>query len=331
MVAALSLAGGIAALALLRRRRALDLAGRVVLITGGSRGLGLELARQFAEQGASLGLLARDPEELQAARARLAGAPVELLACDLRDQEQVERAVDRLLDRFGRLDVLVNDAGTIRVAPLANLNLEDFREEMESNFFSALHATLAALPHLRASGSGRIVNITSIGGRLPVPHLLPYTASKFALVGFSEALRAELSHQGISVTTVTPGLMRTGSPYRAMFGGRPSSEFKWFLLASSLPVLSVSARHAAKRMVAACRRGDASLVLPAYIRLPIALHGLAPGLVARLAGLADLLLPRPTSDPGLPLREGRDIESPERSGAYAALTVRAAKRNNELG
>ncbi|MEX2541523.1 MAG: SDR family oxidoreductase [Trueperaceae bacterium] len=333
------LAAAAAGAVLSRRRRALDFRDRVVLITGGSRGLGLELARRFASQGAKLALLARKGTELERATAHLASAnggsqdhtEVELLECDLRDREQVERSVARTVRRFGRLDVLVNNAGTIRVGPFDNLSLKEFRQEMDINFFGALHATTAALPHLKRSGRGRIVNITSIGGRLPVPHLLPYAASKFAFVGFSEALGAELARDGVRVTTVTPGLMRTGSPYRAMFSGRRGREFRWFLLASSLPLVSIGSELAARRIVDACRHGDASLVVPAYLRLPIALHALAPGTVSRLAGVVNRLLPEPATDqfPGR-LREGREILPPEQSPAYATLTRRAALRNNEL-
>jgi NAD(P)-dependent dehydrogenase (short-subunit alcohol dehydrogenase family) len=337
--AALAAAAVVGARAL-RRSRSLDFAGRVVLITGGSRGLGLELARRFAAEGAKLALLARDRGELERAVRELyrtsAGGPdgidVELLRCDLREPDEVEQSVDQVLRRFGRLDVLVNNAGTIRVGPLDNLTLEEFRQEMEINFFGALNATLAALPHLRQAGQGRIVNVTSIGGRIPVPHLLPYTASKFAFVGFSETLGAELGRHGIRVTTVTPGLMRTGSPYRAMFTGRRKNEFRWFLLASSLPLLSIPAARAARRIVEACRHGDASLIVPAYLRLPIAAKAMAPGTVSRLAGLVNSLLPRPAPEPADGrLLEGREVQAPEESPAYAALTRRAARRNNELG
>jgi NAD(P)-dependent dehydrogenase (short-subunit alcohol dehydrogenase family) len=340
LTAAALVAAGFVGARALRRRRSLDFAGRVVLITGGSRGLGLELARRFAAEGAKLALLARDGEELERAARELdrtsAGGPdgieVELLRCDLREPDEVERAVDQVLRRFGRLDVLVNNAGTIRVGPLDNLTLEEFRQEMEINFFGALETTLAALPHLRSAGQGRIVNVTSIGGRIAVPHLLPYTASKFAFVGFSETLGAELSRYGIRVTTVTPGLMRTGSPYRAMFGGRRENEFRWFLLASSLPLLSISSTHAARRIVEACRHGDASLIVPAYLRLPIAAQALAPGTVSRLAGVVNRLLPGPAPELGdARLFEGRAVQAPEEGPAYAALTRRAAQRNNELG
>ena len=324
--AALALAGA----ALLSRRRKCDLTGRVVLITGGSRGLGLELAREFANQGARIALLARNERELLRAAEDLDGVQVDLLPCDLARPDQVERAVDELALRHGRLDVLVNVASTIRVGPIENLRVEDFHEEMGNNYFSVVHATYAALPLLKRSGVGRIVNIASIGGRIPVPHLMPYTAAKFAVVGFSEALHAELARSGVRVTTVTPGLMRTGSPYHALFSGRREREFRWFLLLSSLPGLSMNSRYAARKIVAACRRGDPSLIVPLYLRLPIAAHALAPGAFAAAAGLVNRALPKPTALGGDELVEGQEVLPPERSPAYALLTTRAARRNNEL-
>lgn len=325
-------AAAVAAINVARSRRALDFSGCVVLITGGSRGLGLELARRFAAEGAKLALLARDGSALERAAQNLPeGTEAELLTCDLRSAEQVEGAVLATVRRFGRLDVLVNNAGTIRVGPFANMGLQEFREEIDTNFFGAVHTISASLPHLRRSGNARIVNVTSIGGRIPVPHLLPYTASKFALVGFSEALTAELAGSGVRVTTVTPGLMRTGSPYRAMFGGRRDREFRWFLLADSLPVVSVSSAKAARKIVEACRYGYPSLMFPGYIRVPVALHAMAPGLSAGVAGAVARLLPEPAAGLlGGQMREGRDVLSPEESPGYAALTRQAARRNNQL-
>ena len=327
---AAAVAGVAAGVALVRRKRPLRLAGRVVLIAGGSRGLGLELAREFADQGARIALLARDEAELERAAQDLEGVLVDLLPCDLSDRSQAERAVEQLVQRHGRLDVLVNCASTLRVGPLQNLTVEDFHEEMGNNFFGALHATLAAMPHLERTGVGRIVNITSIGGRIPVPHLMPYTAAKFAFVGFSESLQAEMSRSGVRVTTVTPGLMRTGSPYRALFAGRQDREFRWFLLASSLPGLSMSAGHAARKIVAACRRGERSLIIPTYLRLPIIAHALAPGAFGFAAGLIGRLLPSPAPVSDDRLLEGREVLPPEQSPGYAVLTRRAARRNNEL-
>src|SRR5205085_12580634 len=125
----------------------------------------------------------------------------------------------------------------------------------------------AVLPNMRKRRDGRIVNISSIGGKVSVPHLLPYCAGKFALVGYSEGLRAELSDDGIVVTTVCPWLMRTGSPRNATFNGHHKIEYAWFSIGGSLPLLTLSAECAARKILAACSRGDAEVVLdvPAWL------------------------------------------------------------------
>jgi NAD(P)-dependent dehydrogenase (short-subunit alcohol dehydrogenase family) len=142
------------------------------------------------------------------------------MPCDVREQADVDRAIASAADRFGAVDVLVNNAGIIQVGPMAHMTLADYEDAMRTHFWGPLFAVRAALPHMRRQGGGRIVNISSIGGRLAVPHMLPYSASKFALAGLSDGLRAELAHQKIAVTTVIPGLMRTGSPVNALFKGR---------------------------------------------------------------------------------------------------------------
>src|SRR5439155_20746967 len=129
------------------------------------------------------------------------------------------------------------------------------------NFWSALYTIEAAVPDMIRRGGGRIVNITSIGGKISVPHLLPYCASKFALVGLSEGLHAELKRLGITVTTVVPGLMRTGSPRNADFKGQHRAEFTWFNISDTLPVISMSAEAAARQIICACKRGDAEVIL----------------------------------------------------------------------
>jgi NAD(P)-dependent dehydrogenase (short-subunit alcohol dehydrogenase family) len=188
-------AAGIAASTLARRRNTFSLHGKTVFITGGSRGLGLAMAEEFARRGAQIAICARDEEELERARQtieREAGGTVMTFVCDVSDREQVERTVLKVQSHFGAIDVLVNNAGIIAVGPVENQNLEDFEEAMKINFWSQVYATLACLPDMRRRGEARIVNITSIGGKVSVPHLLPYSCSKFAAVAFSEGLRSEL-------------------------------------------------------------------------------------------------------------------------------------------
>ena len=236
---------------------------RTVLITGGSRGLGLVMARQLAAAGARLALVARDERELERARRELIGAGAEVLAlpCDVRVQADVNAAVQEAVKHFGGIDVLINNAGVIQVGPFQQMTIKDFEDALAVHLFGPLFFTLAVLPDMRRRGTGRLVNISSVGGKIAVPHLLPYTVSKFALVGLSDGLRAELRRENILVTTVCPGLMRTGSHGNGGFKGKRRLEYAWFTIADSLPVLSVSAENAARQILNACRKGQARLVI----------------------------------------------------------------------
>src|SRR5207248_10974741 len=133
-----------------------------------------------------------------------------------------------------------------------------------------------AIPEMRRGGGGRIVNVSSIGGKIGVPHLVPYCASKFALAGLSESSRAELAKDGILVSNVAPGLMRTGSPFNAWFKGHHRDEFTWFAISDSLPLLTISAERAASQVVDAMRRGDAELVISWPAKLAVLTNAIAP-------------------------------------------------------
>jgi NAD(P)-dependent dehydrogenase (short-subunit alcohol dehydrogenase family) len=330
MVMAVAAGAALAARAAWRSLREYRLRGKTVLITGGSRGLGLVLAREFAAEGANLVLCARTAEDLERARQELAerGAQVLAVPCDVTDPVQVERLVDAARARFGAVDVLVNNAGLIQVGPMEVQTLDDYREAMDLHFWAPLYLIRAVLPEMRARREGRIINISSIGGKISVPHLQPYCASKFALVGLSEGLRAELAKDGVRVTTVTPGLMRTGSPPRARFKGRHEQEYTWFSISASLPLISTSAEHAARRIVRACKYGEAEITftLPAHLVLPF--HGVFPGVTADLLGVANRLLPS-ADGAGTESRMGWESETPA-PRALAGATYAAARRNNEL-
>ncbi len=311
------------------RPEPLELRGRSVLITGGSRGLGLLLAEAFAEEGCRVAICARDPEELEraAARLRARGAQVAAIVCDVADAGQVQAMVAEVVERFGEVDVLVNNAGIIQVGPFAAMELEDFTRAMDIIFWGSLHTIRAVLPTMRGRG-GRIVNITSIGGKVPVPHLLPYDAAKFALVGLSEGLRAELRSEGILVTTVVPGLMRTGSPFQGEFKGDAPAEFTWFSLASATPLTTMSAGRAARRIVEATRRGEAEVTLSWQAKTLRLLHGVLPGPFTDLAGAVHRLLPSGTNRA---VRKGHELSTPLAPSPATTLMNRAARRNNELG
>jgi NAD(P)-dependent dehydrogenase (short-subunit alcohol dehydrogenase family) len=317
---------------LARASRAIDFAGASVLIFGGSRGLGLEIARQLAAEHAHVMLAARDNEELERARADLAsrGLPAATLSCDIRDRLQVDAAVSRMIDEYGTIDVLINDAGIIQVGPIAHMTVADFEDAMATHFWGPLFAIQAALPHMRRAGARRIVNISSIGGKIAVPHLVPYTASKFALTGLSEGLRAELASEGFAVTTVCPGLMRTGSTYNARFKGNHRQEFAWFHLADSVPGVSIGARRAARQIVNACRYGDPELIITPAARMAIAMNGVAPSMTARLLSGANRLMPSPAVDGGDEARTGWQSTSRIAPSLVTRLADRASVENNEL-
>jgi NAD(P)-dependent dehydrogenase (short-subunit alcohol dehydrogenase family) len=276
-----------------RRRDEFDLNGRVVLITGGSRGFGLAMAREFAEQGARLVLCARDAAELERARVDLQkrNAAIYIHTCDVSDPEQVNEMVDAAHQHYGRIDVLVNNAGVIDVGPLRTMTLADFHRAMDIIYWGTVHTTLAVLPHMLERGEGRIVNITSVGGKVSVPHLLPYSCAKFASVAFSEGLRSELSNTGVKAITIAPGLMRTGSFLNAHFKGDDDREATWFSLSASVPGISMSAKRAARQVVAATKRGAAEKILSLPANLLALFHGVFPGTAADVLGLFSRALP----------------------------------------
>lgn len=332
MIAALAGAGAVlAARAAVKRLREYDLRGKVVIITGGSRGLGLVMAREFAREGARIAICARSTEELERARVDLgkSGARVLAVPCDVRDRSQVNEMVNVVRDHYGRVDVLVNNAGVIQVGPMEVMTVEDYEEAMKTHFWGPLYAMLAVLPEMRKRRAGRIVNISSIGGKISVPHLVPYSASKFALVGLSEGLRAELQKDGVCVTTVCPGLMRTGSPRNAYFKGRHRAEYAWFSISDALPLTAMQAERAARAIIAACKRGDAEITLSVQAQLAVRFHGLFPGLTADLLGLVNRLLPSPGGI-GRLRAKGKDSQSAISPSWLTALNEAAAERNNEM-
>jgi short-subunit dehydrogenase len=292
MVRRLVVAGGLTVLAREAARRLAtpyDLRGKVALVTGGSRGLGFAIAEELAGKGARVVICARDEERLERARMLLAarGADVRAIRCDVSDRGQVERTIEEI----GRVDVLVNNAGVIAVGPLETQRVEDFEATHGIMFWGVLYTTFAVLPQMRARGEGRIANVTSIGGKISVPYLLPYTAAKFAAVGFSEGLRAELAGTGVVVTTVVPGLMRTGSYVEALFKGRRETMYRLFTPMSATPLTTISGRRAARNIVAAIERGDPELILTAHANLAARASGLAPALTQRVLGLVARTLP----------------------------------------
>ena len=331
LLAAVGAGALLAARTAFKRRQNYELGGKTVLITGGSRGLGLVMAREFAREGASVAICARDRAELERAQAELKaqGAHVFAFPCDVSDRVQVKELIEVVTDHFGRIDVLVNNAGVIQVGPVEVMTLEDYEQAMAIHFWGPLYTMLAVVPQMRARGEGRIVNISSIGGKISVPHLVPYSASKFALAGLSEGMRAELAKDGVVVTTVCPGLMRTGSPRNATFKGQHRAEYAWFAISDALPVTSIQAERAARQIVAACKRGEAELIITTQAVAAIRFHQLFPEASADLRALVNRLLPAPGGI-GRKRAKGKDSESALAPSILTALSDRAAVRNNEM-
>jgi len=326
-------AAGIGSWLLGRARAGSDysFANKRVLITGGSRGLGLVLARELASQQARLAICARKPEELERAAAELgsSGSPPLTWVCDLTQPAQVKSMIDGITEKLGPIDVLINNAGIIGVGPLSTMTRADFEEALAVNFWGAYNTVEAVLPTMRQQHEGRIVNISSIGGKVSIPHLLPYSTAKFALAGYSQGLRAELADEGIVVTTIYPGLMRTGSPRNATFKGKHEAEYLWFKLGDSLPLLTISAEHAARAIIEACRNGEAEAVLSLPAQLLVLLQYLVPESVATMKTLANRLLPSADGS-GPEGHRGKDSETPLTQSFLMELTDAAAVRNNEM-
>jgi short-subunit dehydrogenase len=311
-----------------------DLTGEVAIVTGASRGLGLELARELGRHSVRLVICARYATALGEAadKLRADGAEVTAIACDITEEPSARLLVDTALTTYGRLDIIVNNAGIIQVGPVENSQPSDYESAMRTMALAPARLTLTALPVMRERGHGRILNITSIGGKISAPHLLPYNMAKFAAVAFSEGLRAELGSGPITVTTAVPGLMRTGSYTQALFRGQREKEFTWFALSASLPLLSMDATRAARRIVWAMRSRRAEVILTPGAQLAARGADVFPALTARMLHAFSAALPDAVEKSG-ELARGEELH-PALSGRLfdrlTALGRSAAKRLNEV-
>jgi len=314
-----------------RRARAMNLAGKVVVITGGSRGLGLVMARQLVDEGARIAICARDAEELRRAQNELIerGADVLAMPCDITQREQVEEFVRAVENRFGAIDVLINNAAIIQIAPMDEMTHADYTEAMNINFYGALNMTLAVLPAMKQRTSGNIVNIISFGGKVAVPHMLPYTASKHALAGFSEGLRVESRKHNVTVTSVYPGPLRTGSHVNVTYKGQNEKEAAWFSTTASTPVLSMQAERAASQIINGFKQGRAQVVMPLLTELQIKAAALAPAIAQEFLVLVDKMMPAPGGI-GKQSASGKESGAVESDTEMRATGQGAATRNNEL-
>ncbi len=330
MFLGLGIAAGMTAMQLLFRRN-YDLRGKTVFVSGGSRGLGLLLAREFAARGSKIAISARDGQALERAAAdvRQYGSDVLPLETDITLREDAETAIDQIRRHYGPVDVLINNAGTICVGPLEVTTIDDFRDSLNTHFWGPYFTTMAALPDMQKAKQGRIVNISSIGGKISVPHLLPYCVGKFALTGFSQGLRSALLKDQIYVTTVCPGLMRTGSPRNALFKGNNEAEYAWFSISDALPGLSMNAERAARRIVNACVAGDAEIILSVPAMAAIKFEAMFPAITTDLLGIVNQLLPSANGGNKTP-KTGKESFSDLSPSWVTTLNERAAVSNNQV-
>jgi 3-oxoacyl-[acyl-carrier protein] reductase len=202
-----------------------DLKDRVAVITGGSKGIGKAIAEACIERGMRVAIGARNEEEVRAVAADLSGGQRHALGvrCDVRVEADCRNFIDQAADKFGRIDVLVNNAGIGRFGPVADLDPDDWRAVIETNLNGVFYCTHAAIPHLRRGG-GWIINIASLAGKNAFPGGGVYNASKFGLVGFSEALMQEVRQDGIRVSYIMPGSVATDFSHPA--GGSGDEAWK---------------------------------------------------------------------------------------------------------
>jgi short-subunit dehydrogenase len=310
-----------------------SIAGETAIITGASRGLGLEIARELGRRKARLVICARDGAALNRAAddLRADGAEVTAVTCDITEEAAPQLLIDAATSAYGHVDILFNNAGVISVTPLWNATPSDFETAMSTMALAPARLTLAVLPLMRSQGHGRIVNVTSLGGKVSVPHLLPYAMAKFAAVAFSEGLRAELGASPITVTTAVPGLMRTGSHLQALFRGQREKEFTWFSLGAALPVVSMDASRAARRIVSAMCARKPEVILTPIAQVVARGAGVFPGVTVRALHVIGALLPQPADQPN-EVRAGGELRPALPPNLFDRLTTLArdaARRLNE--
>ncbi len=197
-----------------------------VLITGASQGSGKATAHLFAQNGYSVVLAARQPERLEAVAQdiRAQGGDALAISTDVTNPEQVQELVDKALSHYSQIDVLINNAGICLTGSVEKTQLSDWHQLMDTNFFGYVYTIEALLPHFLTRKTGSIVNVGSFGGKMPLPEMTAYCASKYAVTGLTESLRLELEPKGIFVSVVHPGVIKSSFMERAMFRGEDDSE-----------------------------------------------------------------------------------------------------------
>ncbi|MDT3428962.1 short-subunit dehydrogenase [Paenibacillus forsythiae] len=251
----------------------MELKGKVAVITGASSGIGALAARLLGERGAIPVLLARSEDKLKEASAEIAGE-YGLYRCDVSKSDEVEETFARIFAAYGRVDILLNNAGYGKFEGITEMAVEEFEQMMNVNYLGIVRCTKAVVPHMLKRGSGQIVNVASMAGKLGTSRATAYAATKHAVLGFTNALRQELRHSGIIVSAVNPGPIETN--FLAL--ADPSGSY-----ARNLGGFIMSPRYVAERMVKLMEKGREELDLPRLAGVGIRLYGLFPRLADKLA------------------------------------------------
>lgn len=312
----------------------------IALVLGASRGLGLLIARELGREGYRVAICSRDATSIREARTQLASWGISAVdyVCDVSDHQQVAHLVQRVEEDLGPIEVAIHVAGVIQVGPWSSLSLQHFEEAMGTMAWGPIHLATALVPRMQERGRGHIGTVASIGGLVSVPHLLPYSTAKFAAVGFTNGLRSELAGSGVTVTTIAPGLMRTGSHLRAEFTGDQAAEYAWFAPGASLPLVSMDAERAAERIVAGVLRGRRFVILTPLAKVGSRVAGVAPTLTSWAMSLAARALPGNASGPTAAIEGGaarrrldsRLVDTLTRWGDVAAQRFREVRAGDHL-
>jgi len=249
--------------------------GKIVIITGASSGIGEESAEEFAKRNASLVLVSRNKDRLYETAKKLSKYNCKVLVypCDVSQKDQVNQMSKVVLEKFGTVDVLVNNAGFGIYGVVNNTKLEEIESQISTNFLGMVYCIKAFLPKLLEQKSGHIVNVASVAASFGVPGMATYCASKFAMLGFSEALHHELKRTGVGVTVVSPIMVRTNFFSHKSFNKMPRYS-----------ATSLSANTVAKAVVRASSSTRLEIIVPQFVRIAIWLKQTFPYLINPIVG-----------------------------------------------
>src|SRR6185369_11225774 len=253
----------------------MDLSGKVAVVTGASMGIGEAIAKVFVEHGANVVFLSRDTSRADAARARVGNSERTLaLSCDVRNREEIDKVINLTVHHFERIDIWVNNAGRGIMDSVAQVSMSDCRDLFNTNFFSAVDAMQAVIPVMTRQGSGTIINVSSVGGHIPLPYHAIYSSTKFAMNALGKAARVELKNSGINVITVCPGYVKTD------FGANAtrSNEAKTI---RPTQARGISASRVAQAVLQGYLKQKREVIVPWTMHPAVKIYQLFPGLVER--------------------------------------------------